>query len=65
MPRIVYLSPSIVASSHHIGENPEDEAGNRLEDFIKSVNLPVIKPDFRVYGFNNPCPQEEQSYFDF
>ena len=63
--RIVYLPPSIVASSHHIGENPEDEAGNRLEDFIKSVNLPVIKPDFRVYGFNNPCPQEGQLNYGY
>lgn len=54
--RIVYLPPVTVAASQYVGENPEDNAGEKLRDFIKSVNLSEIKPDFRVYGFNNPSP---------
>ncbi|WP_099469042.1 effector binding domain-containing protein [Konateibacter massiliensis] len=57
--RILYLPPTTVAASQYIGENPEEESGNRLAAFIKENNLTVVKPDFRVYGFNNPSPNEE------
>lgn len=63
--RIVYLPPSVVASSHYFGENPEDNAGNQLEDFIKKVRLPELKPDFRVYGFNNPSPEDEKQQYGY
>lgn len=63
--RIVYLPPATVAASQYVGENPEDNAGEKLRDFIKSVNLPEIKPDFRVYGFNNPSPQEGQEHYGY
>ena len=63
--RIIYLPPTAVAASHYIGENPEDNAGEKLGSFIKSVKLPEIKPDFRVYGFNNPSPQNEQEQYGY
>ncbi|MDF2588464.1 MAG: MerR family transcriptional regulator [Anaerocolumna sp.] len=55
--RILYLPPATVAASHYFGDNPEDVSGKVLDDFIKSVNLHKMKPDLRVYGFNNSSPQ--------
>lgn len=63
--RIVYLPPVTVVSSHYIGENPEDVSGDKLADFIKATDLPSVKPDFRVYGFNNPSPQEGQEHYGY
>lgn len=63
--RIVYLPPATVAASQYTGENPEDTAGKRIYDFIRAANLPMIKPDFRVYGFNNPSPQEGQKEYGY
>lgn len=56
--RIIYLPPATVASSQFEGENPEEAAGARLDKFVKAVNLQTVKPDLRVYGFNNPNPQK-------
>ena len=55
-PRIVMLPPCTVASYHHIGENPEEEVGKVLDDFIRKTRLYEIKPDSRMFGFNNPNP---------
>lgn len=55
-PRIVYLPPFTVASSLYVGENPEEVSGKMLEDFVRSSGLADVKPDIRVFGFNNPCP---------
>lgn len=52
--RIIYVPPSTVASIHCIGDVPEIESGNLLNQFIKDTKLFEIKPDFRHYGFNNP-----------
>ena len=56
--RIIYLPPTTVASSQFEGENPEEAAGERLDEFVKAVSLQTVKPDLRVYGFNNPNPQK-------
>jgi len=63
--RIIYLPPSTVASSHFIGENPEDVSSNLLNDFIRNRNLHKIKPDLRLYGFNNPCPKDTQEPYGY
>ncbi len=63
--RVIYLPKSTVASSHYIGENPEDNANKKLNDFIIKSNLTKIKPDFRVYGFNNPCPSYEGETYGY
>jgi hypothetical protein len=56
--RIVYLPPTTVASSQYIGENPEDKAESVLREFVHKNKLYDIKPDFRMYGFNNPNVDE-------
>ena len=63
--RIVYLPPAVVASTQYTGENPEDIAGKRLYSFIREKNLVNTKKDFRVFGFNNPSPQEGQENYGY
>ncbi|MNW40803.1 HTH-type transcriptional regulator HmrR [compost metagenome] len=63
--RIVYLPPATVAACQHTGENPEEVAGEKTYSFIKESNLSVLKPDFRLYGFNNPSPQEGQAEYGY
>lgn len=63
--RIVYLPPATVVASQHIGENPEEVSGGKIYKFIKESNLPVLKPDFRLYGFNNPSPKEGQAVYGY
>ena len=52
--RIVYLPPATVAAIHCIGNHPEDRASVFLRDFVQTIDLAQIKPDFRHYGFNHP-----------
>lgn len=56
--RILYLPPATVASTHHVGPEPEAVAAKLITEFIKESGLCDIKPDLRVYGFNNPNPDE-------
>ena len=63
--RIVYLPPSKVAAYKYIGESPEDVAKKIIYTFIRESNLPEVKPDFRLYGFNNPSPQEGQREYGY
>lgn len=63
--RIVYLPPATVASFHYIGENPEDPSGEQLYRFIRESKLPEKKPDFRIYGFNNPSPEEGEKIYGY
>lgn len=63
--RIVYLPPAEVAAYRHFGENPEDPAGEVILGFIAGSGLAKIKPDFRLYGFNNPSPQEGQKEYGY
>lgn len=60
--RILYLPPATVAASNYFGKNPEDIAQKQMNDFIVGAGLHSIKPDFRVYGFNNPSPQTDEAY---
>lgn len=63
--RIVYLPPSTVASSHFIGENPEDNSSKKIDKFVIESGLCRIKPDLRHYGFNNPNPSKERTYYGY
>jgi DNA-binding transcriptional MerR regulator/DNA gyrase inhibitor GyrI len=63
--RILYLPPYTVAASHYIGKNPEDVAGPQLDEFVRAQNLRDLKPDLRVLGFNNPCPQDGESEYGY
>ena len=52
--RIIYLPPMTVASLHIMGGEAEIQAALPLREFIQSVDLIGIKPDFRHFGFNHP-----------
>lgn len=63
--RIIYLPPLTVAAYQYIGENPEDVTGEKIYALIRELNLPVVKPDFRVFGFNNPSPVDGQKEYGY
>ncbi|MEA4890431.1 MAG: effector binding domain-containing protein [Clostridiaceae bacterium] len=63
--RIVYLPPATVAASHFIGENPEENAGRLLDQFVRESGLCKIKPDIRHYGFNHPNPSPDRSEYGY
>jgi DNA-binding transcriptional MerR regulator/DNA gyrase inhibitor GyrI len=56
--RIVYLPPAAVAASHYVGDEPERNASEPLDRFVRESGLTRIKPDLRHYGFNHPNPTE-------
>ncbi len=60
--RIIHLPPCTVAASHYFGENPEDNAGKPLDEFVRRIELHKIKPDLRMFGFNNPSPKGNETY---
>ncbi|KAE9628370.1 MerR family transcriptional regulator [Defluviitalea raffinosedens] len=60
--RIIYLPPFTVAASHYFGENPEENALKPLDEFVRSIELKKIKPDLRMFGFNNPSPSGNETY---
>jgi len=60
--RIIHLPPCTVAASHYFGENPEENARKPLEEFVRSIELQKIKPDLRMFGFNNPSPTGNETY---
>ena len=60
--RIIYLPPTTVASSQYKGPEPENHAGAALDKFVKDSKLTDVKPNLRVYGFNNPNPQGDEEY---
>lgn len=60
--RIIFIPPATVASSHFVGDEPEDVAGDLMNKFIVASDLCKIKPDFRQYGFNNPNPDEKGNH---
>lgn len=60
--RIIHLPPCTVVASHYFGENPEDNAGKQLDEFIRRTELHKIKPDLRMLGFNNPSPKGNETY---
>ena len=63
--RIVHLPGSTVASSHYFGENPEDNALKQLKKFLEESHLYEIKPDARIFGFNQPNPSREGANYGY
>lgn len=57
--RIVLLPPCAVASYQYEGEEPEEKAGNVMDQFVRSSGLYDKKPDARMFGFNHPDPDPE------
>lgn len=48
-----------------MGENPEENAGEQLAEFLKKSRLYNVKPDARVFGFNHPNPSDEKPYYGY
>ena len=63
--RFVVLPPMTVASSHFIGENPEENAIKGIESFVQETGLYEKKPDARLFGFNNPSPSPSQQFYGY
>lgn len=63
--RILHLPPFTAVSSHFIGASPEAEVGKGIIEFIKESGLAGIKPDARVYGFNNPNPSPNAAEYGY
>lgn len=63
--RIIYIPPSKVAAYRCVGESPEEPAKELISAFIKESNLQTVKPDFRLYGFNSPSPEEGQREYGY
>ena len=57
--RIIYVPPATVAAFQSGGPEPEDVAGAAINRFIVTENLFARKPDYRLFGFNNPSPTQE------
>lgn len=47
---------------HYFGESPENHAFDALDDFARQIKLEQIKPDLRIFGFNNPTPMGNETY---
>lgn len=63
--RIVLLPPCTVASYQFKGDDPEETVGEVVSMFIRSSGLYEIKPDARMFGFNNPEPQPGSDYHGY
>lgn len=63
--RIITLPPSTVASSHCVGDDPEDNAHAAMGAFVREKKLWTLKPDLRCYGFNHPNPKDETGYHGY
>ncbi len=63
--RIVLLPPCTVASYQFEGDDPEETVGEVVSMFIRSSRLYEIKPDARMFGFNNPEPQPGSDYHGY
>lgn len=63
--RIVLLPPCTVASYQFEGDDPEETVGEVVSMFIRSSGLYEIKPDARMFGFNNPEPQPGSDYHGY
>ncbi|WII37590.1 MerR family transcriptional regulator [Paenibacillus thiaminolyticus] len=63
--RVIHVPPCTVASSHYIGENPEEYAGEQLAQFLQKSQLYSIKPDARVFGFNHPNPSNDRPFYGY
>ncbi|MDE6622260.1 MAG: effector binding domain-containing protein [Lachnospiraceae bacterium] len=63
--RIVLLPPCTVASYQFVGDDPEEKVGEVMDTFIRSSKLYEIKPDSRLFGFNNPEPQPGSDFHGY
>lgn len=63
--RIVLLPPCTVAAYQFEGDDPEETVGAIMNSFIRSSKLYEIKPDARLFGFNNPEPEPGKDHHGY
>ena len=63
--RVLRLPPMTVASSQYFGKDPEEHACEMLSDFVRKSGLADLKPDLRIFGFNNPCEPDENGIYGY
>lgn len=63
--RVIILPPCTVASYHFIGENPEENAGEVINKFVRESKLYEKKPDARMFGFNHPNPSPDRANYGY
>lgn len=63
--RIVLLPPCTVAAYQFEGEDPEEKVGDIMDNFIRSSRLYEKKPDARMFGFNNPDPENGSDFHGY
>jgi DNA-binding transcriptional MerR regulator len=63
--RILYIPPMTIAASRFYGKNPEDNAMEMMHAFVRSTKLYNIKPDIRIFGFDNPCEQDAEGNYGY
>lgn len=63
--RIVLLPPCTVAAYQFEGDDPEETVGEIMNSFIRSSKLYEIKPDARLFGFNNPEPEPGKDHHGY
>lgn len=63
--RIVHLPAATVAAAHFIGDDPEDQAGKMISDFVRENRVWEKHPGLRLYGFNHPNPKDETGYHGY
>jgi len=54
--RIVELPAMRVASALGYGENPEDQAWEKINALATKIGLKAGEPGYRTFGFDNPSP---------
>lgn len=63
--RMIYLPPATVAACHSLDPEPENAAGEVINRFIVTERLFEWKPDFRLFGFNNPSPMPGKDFHGY
>lgn len=63
--RIVLLPPCTVAAYQFVGDDPEEKVGKVMDTFVRSSKLYEIKPDSRLFGFNNPEPKPGDDFHGY
>lgn len=62
---IVSLDPMRVASAYSFGDNPEEQAWNKLALWAKQKGFLGNNADHPVFGFNNPNPSSANPKYGY
>lgn len=63
--KIIKLEPMIVANFYAFGENPEDKALQKLNDWAKPKGLLNDLKNHPISGFNNPPPLDQGQKYGY